>query len=143
MSGISESYVDRGYTPLMDAGNIGMGFQGVRIKDLWMWTGKCTEFADGSKMIKTSKVTDLKEAALHIFKDGWIPVEPLSDETLRSMENALRGHRGLTNVPAGPFLTNREIPSELLMPGADVSDKVVKGVMSEEALKAFRVSKGG
>lgn len=130
----------KGYIPI---GNNGVGFfQGTHLKDFWMWTGKTTKFDDGTEQVKTVQVKDLKEAALHYYRDKWIPVESITDEMLRAMEVELRAHQGLkregVDIPNGDFLESRTIPSDYIMPGVDISDKKVRDEVSAEAIEAYK-----
>ena len=130
----------KGYVPI---GNNGVGFfQGTHLKGFWMWTGKTTKFEDGSEQIKTIQVKDLKEAALHYFRDKWTPVEPITDDMLRAMEVELRNHQGLKreglDIPDGKFLESRTIPDKYIMPGIDTSGKKVRGEVTAETIEAYK-----
>jgi hypothetical protein len=130
----------KGYIPI---GNNGVGFfQGTYLKDFWMWTGKTTKFEDGTEQIKTVRVKDLKEAALHYYRDKWIPVEPITDDMLRAMEVELRAHQGLkregVDLLDTEFLELRTIPGDYIMPGVDISDKKVKDEITAETIAAYK-----
>ncbi len=156
MSGVAEAMVRKGYTPLAAARDIGIGWQGERLYDFWMWNGKYSEYEGGIKFIRTVKVNDLKEAALHFWRDGWVPLLPISDSLLRRMESALREHKGLSSqglrVPDGEFLKKPEaIPKEemgpdvrklMSLPEIDTDGLRPKMELSEAMLKSYRNFKG-
>jgi hypothetical protein len=86
-----------------------------------MWNGQVTEYEGGVKRVQTVKVTELKEAALRYWRDGWVPLRQADDELLRRMEASLRVNRGLkregVTFPDGEFLRRKEsVPEELMGP---------------------------
>ena len=91
---------------------------------------------------KSNQVRDLKEAAMHYYREKWTPVKPISDDMLRAMEVELRNHQGLKregiDIPNGEFLESRTISSDYIMPGVDTSDKKVKDEVSAETIEAYK-----
>ncbi|MBI5810364.1 MAG: hypothetical protein HZB21_04155 [Deltaproteobacteria bacterium] len=73
-----------------------------------MWNGQFTERMGEIRHIQTVKVTELKEAAIRLWRDGWVPIKPVHEDILRRMERALRRHKGLKGqgiiFPDTPFL---------------------------------------
>lgn len=135
----------RGYTKVGAHGSdVGYYIQKRTVDDLWMWTGKCIEYTDGSKQIRTVKVTDLREAGYHYWIDGWIPIKTITEGLLREMENELRQHRGLQKsgirIPDEPFLKIKTVPEELLVE-QDFTDKTQVGELTEEQLASLRAVK--
>lgn len=113
--------ISKGYYPLTADLRGGIAWKGERIEDFWMWNGGFVTDEEGRRRIQTVRVTDLKEAALRYWRDGWIPLRPPDDDLLRKMEDALRGHAGLkmegVNFPDTPFLTEPgPLPEEFLGP---------------------------
>ena len=113
------AFVRKGYMPLAMNEYGGISWQGERIDELWMWNRQFNVLEDGTRTIQTARVTELKEAALRYWRDGWVPVGPVDDGLLRRMEDALRSHQGLrragVNFPEGRFLAPpEEIPEELM-----------------------------
>ncbi|MFQ5465706.1 MAG: hypothetical protein ACE5EI_07240 [Thermodesulfobacteriota bacterium] len=109
--------VKKGYIPLAMNEYGGISWQGERIDELWMWNRQFNVLEDGTRTIQTARVTELKEAALRYWRDGWVPVGPVDDGLLRRMEDALRSHQGLrragVSFPGGRFLgPPEEIPEE-------------------------------
>lgn len=119
----ASSFIKKGYIPLACNRYAGIAWQGEPLSDFWMWNRQYAVGADGSGKIQTVKVTDIMEAALRYWKDGWVPLKPVDDNTLVRMEAALREHRGLKkeghNFPDTRFLKDpEEIPAEHM--GAEV-----------------------
>lgn len=115
------SFLKRGYTPLVCGNYAAIAWQGEYLPDMWMWNGQYTEYRGGVRHIQTVKVSDLKEAAVRFWRDGWIPVKPLGEPMLRRMEVALRNHKGIkaegVDFPDGAFLkASAAIPVEYLGP---------------------------
>ena len=142
---IDKAMNDRGYTKVGGYGEgVGYYFQKRTIHDLWMWTGKYTEYTDGTIQIRTVKVDDLREAAYHYWMDGWIPIKGVTDELLRAMEEELRQHRGLqksgVRVPDEPFLEAKVIPEELLKE-QNFEGKTQVGELTKEQLASLRAVK--
>lgn len=129
------SFLKRGYIPLACNGYAGIAWQGDLLRDFWMWNGQFTEYAGGIKYIQTVKVTDLKEAALRYWRDGWVPVKPVDEDFLRRMENALREHKGLkgdgVRFSDRPFLTMPEAISIQFL-GPEV--KAYLGIKDDEKM---------
>lgn len=87
------SIIKKGYTPLALNKYAALSWQGEFLKDFWMWNRQFMDTAAGKK-IQTVRVTDLKEAALRVWRDRWVPL--VWDEALlKRMEGALRNHKGL------------------------------------------------
>lgn len=91
--------------------------------DFWMWNRQFSVYDNGARFIQTVQVSDLTQAALRYWKDGWVPIRPVDDMFLRRMEAALRRHKGLKQAgqtfPDRPFLRPPErIPDEYLGPEA-------------------------
>lgn len=112
-------FIKRGYTPLACNGLAGIGWQGEFLADFWMWNRWFMEGVSGERHIQTVQVTDLTQAALRLWKDGWVPLKPVDETLLRRMEAALRRHKGLKREgsvpPDAPFLRPPErIPTEYL-----------------------------
>ena len=117
---------------------------GEQLKDFWMWTRKVTEYKDGTKQFKTVKVVLLREAAFHFWKDGWMPMEPITEEFLRKMEQALRSHPGLqmqnVQFPNGEFLEMPQaLPEGIVMPGVKINSTPI-GALNPEELDAVRAA---
>jgi len=113
----------RGYIPLTCNSYAGIAWQGEYLPEFWMWNGCFTSSEDGSRYIETVRVSELKEAALRLWRDGWVPLRPVDGALLRRMEQALRAHRGLreqgAEFPDGPFLdAPAPVPEEHLSPEA-------------------------
>ena len=120
-----------------------MGYQGTLIPDCWMWTGKTTDYTDGTKQIQTTKVITLKEIAYHYWIDEWLPTKAFSDVMLREMEIALREHETLQQqgiqVPDGEFLEPLAVPKDLLeMQDLDFTGKTREGEIDPGELDALR-----
>ena len=97
----------------------GIAWQGEILRDFWMWNRQFTENKDGSRVIQTVRVMDLKEAAIRYWRDKWVPLVPVDEDFLRRMEATLRAHRGLRDLgvtfPAGEFLSMPDpIPEDAL-----------------------------
>ncbi len=121
MNGLFESMIRRGYIPLGGDGYGCIGWQGEYLDGFWMWNRRFYLSSDGKRYIRTVKVRELREVAVHYWRDGWIPLKRIDDRFLRRMEEALRGHRGLKRMgvvfPDGPFLEPPEpIPPEFIGP---------------------------
>ncbi len=119
MSGICEAMLKKGYVPLRGDNLAAIGWQSEHLKDFWMWTRRFMENDDGTRRIRTVKVTELKDAAIHYWRHGWVPLKPVDDALLRRMERVLREHRGLkregVRFPDTPFLERPgPIPEEFL-----------------------------
>lgn len=118
---MTEGVFKKGYIPLAWDRYAGISWQGEHLGGFWMWNGKFTEYEGGVKHIRTVKVGELKEAALHYWRDKWVPLKPVGESFLRRMEQALREHKGLkregVKFPDGPFLkAPEEIPEEYFGP---------------------------
>jgi hypothetical protein len=149
---INDAMLKKGYMPLVSGDLIGIGWQGEELKDFWMWNRRLTEYEGGVKRICTVKVVTLREAALHYWRDGWVPLKPVTGDFLRRMERALRGHAGLKRegvvVPDTEFLQMpEEIPPEQMGPevrkylGLDVAKEETlsrKGSLSGGLLKSYK-----
>lgn len=112
-------FIKRGYTPLACNGLAGIAWEGEPLPDFWMWNQQFSVDDNGASAIQTVQVTDLTQAALRYWKDGWVPIKPVDDRFLRRMEAALRKHKGLKRegraLPDTPFLRPPdEIPDEYL-----------------------------
>ena len=98
----------RGYYHLASDMRGGIAWQGELLREFWMWNRQFTETPSGQRRIQTVRVSDLKEAALRYWWDGWVPLAPVDEDLLRRMEDCLRGHRGLRDAgvsfPDTPFL---------------------------------------
>ncbi len=121
MSGICEAMLKKGYVPLRGDNLAAIGWQSEYLMDFWMWNRRFVESDDGTKRISTVRVTELKDAALHYWRHGWVPLRPVDDDFLRKMERVLREHSGLkregVRFPDKPFLDMPEpIPEEFLGP---------------------------
>ena len=135
----------KGYFPMTVAGGIVTSHQGAVLKDFHMWTRKLYEYEDGTKQIRTAQVIELKEAALHYWRDGWVPTKPIEEDLLRLFENELRNHGGLKregyNFSDSSFLEMpAEIPAEYALPGAEINSPL-KGQPTEEQLEGIRASR--
>ena len=144
-SAIRKKMTDKGFTCLGDSGTgASYFFQGRYIKDFWMWTRKLTEYTDGSVSIRTVKVTDLREAALHYWRDKWVPIKPITHEVLRAMEAELRMHVGLqkegVQFPNGEFLEYAFVPEDYLAP-QDLTGKKRVGEIDSDIIDSFRKQK--
>lgn len=153
----ARSFLDRGYIPLACNRYAGVAWQGEYLKDFWMWNSQLTHYEGGVRLIQTVKVSELKEAALRYWRDGWVPLKPVDSAFLRRMEGALRAHRGLKkegiDFPDTPFLKMPEpIPVEFF--GAEVraylglkaDDNVElkpQNAISTDALESYRKTRGG
>ncbi len=106
------SILKKGYTPLAMNKYAAISWQGEHLRDFWMWNGQFIESHNGKK-IQTVRVTDLKEAALMMWRDKWVPLDS-DDGLIARMESALRGHKGLKaaglSFPDTSFLKAGEIP---------------------------------
>ncbi len=107
----------KGYTPLAANSLAAVSWQGETLGEFWMWNGQVMDGPQG-KLIQTVKVSELKEAALRCWRDGWVPLK-WDRSLLGRMEGSLRAHRGLkaqgVDFPDGPFLpAPREIPAEYI-----------------------------
>ncbi len=153
MTDLSESMLEKGYIPLAATELAGIGWQGELLEDFWMWNRKFNEFEGGIKHIRTVKVRELKEAALHYWRDGWIPLRPVSNEMLRKMEVVLRAHPGLkgkgVDIPEGEFLEKaKNIPLDYIGPqlrafldlpeGPALGPLVPKEKVDREILASFK-----
>lgn len=123
----------------------GVELVGVKLENFHMWTRKITEYKNGQKQMRTVRVNLLREAAFHYWKDSWVPIDPISEEFLRSMEQALRTHPGLhlqnVQFPDGGFLEMPQaLPENLLMPGVEI-DSTPVGELSPEAIEAMKASR--
>jgi hypothetical protein len=121
MEVLADSILKKGYIPLACDRYAAVAWQGEYLPDFWMWNGKFTEYEGGIKHIRTAKVGELKEAALHYWQDKWVPLRQVDEGFLRRMERALREHQGLkregVKFPDGQFLkAQEEIPEEYLGP---------------------------
>lgn len=158
MAGVTEAMIEKGYIPLAATELVGIGWQGELLKDFWMWNRKFNEYEGGIKHIRTVKVSELKEAALHYWCDRWIPLRPLSKQMLRRMEDALRAHPGLSGkgikVPDGEFLEEAEnIALEFIGPelrdyldlprGPNPAPLVPKERVARETLSSFKAELKG
>lgn len=117
------SFLRRGYIPLACNKYAGIAWQGEYLPDFWMWNRQYTSDIPGNRYIQTVKVPELKEAALRLYKDKWVPLKTVDNAMLRRMERALRANTGLRqegiNLPDAEFLSEPEkIPIELLSPAA-------------------------
>lgn len=134
----------------------GVAWQGDFLRDFWMWNGQFTKYEGSVRHIQTVKVADLKEAALRYWRDGWVPVKPVDEGFLRSMERVLREHGGLkregVRFPEAPFLKMPpEIPDEALgaevraylgLPAVEKKKLVPEGAVPEEVLESFKKTRG-
>lgn len=107
----------RGFIPIACNKYGWIAWQGVPVKDLWMWNGRFTDGKDGKKIRQTIRVSTVKDAAMRCWRDGWVPVKPVDGDFLRLMEDALRTHPGLkrqgVKFPEGEFLKPcHDIPAE-------------------------------
>jgi hypothetical protein len=158
MAGVTEKMIKKGYIPLAATELAGIGWRGEHLNDFWMWNKKFNEFEGGIKHIRTVKVSELKEAALHYWRDGWVPLRPLSTKMLRKMEAALRTYTGLKDssieIPDGEFLKEAEhIPLEFIGPelrayldlpdGPDPGPLVPKELVASEILVSFKAERKG
>lgn len=151
-----ESFLKRGYVPLACNQYAGVAWRGECLKDFWMWNRQYAEYSGNVKYIETIKVTDLKEAALRYWRDGWVPLRPVDEGLLRMMEKALRAHRGLkkngVKFPDNDFLKMpEEIPEKYLGPEVrrhlgleDVQPVTLKreDELSGEPLEAYKKTRG-
>ena len=112
----AETFLKKGYTPIACNRYAGIALQGEYLRDFWMWNRQYIERSDKSMTIQTVQVTDLKEAALRYWRDGWVPLAGADEDILGRMEDALRRHRGLkwegVKFPDGRFLKKPEDLSE-------------------------------
>lgn len=121
----AKTFLEKGYIPIACNSSAGIAWQGAYLDGFWMWNRQYMEDGKGRTTIQTVKVSNVKEAALRCWKDGWVAVKPLDEALAKRMEDALREHRGLkregVSFPDGPFLNRAErVPA-----GADIekSDK--------------------
>jgi len=156
MAGVAGSMMEKGYIPLVAGDHVGIGWQGSYLDDFWMWNRRFIEYEGGVRHIRTVRVSELKEAALHYWRDGWVPIRPVTEDLLGRMEAALRAHRGLktegVTLPDGPFLEMpEEIPTEHFGPevreylglsAVESTGLVRKSAASEEALDGLRRERG-
>lgn len=115
------SFLKRGYIPLTCNRYAGVAWQGECLRDFWMWNRQYNADGNGKKYVQTVLVTELKEAALRYWRDGWVPLKKIDAEFLKRMENALREHGGLkrqgVSFPGMPFLEMPgDVPLECLSP---------------------------
>ena len=106
------SIIKKGYTPLALNKYAALSWQGEYLGDFWMWNRQFIDTA-GGRGVQTVRVTDLKEAALRVWRDRWVPLV-LDEGLLERMEAALRGHKGLKSAgfsfPDTSFLTVDALP---------------------------------
>ncbi len=128
MAKVGDSIMKKGYIPIACDTRGAISWRGEYLHDFWMWNRQHMESKDGKRLIQTIRVTELKEAALRYWRDKWVPVEPVDEEFLRRMEQALRGHKGLrrqgVKFPEGEFLVMPEPIEDMVeggsaAPGAD------------------------
>ena len=162
MAQVVQAMLKKGYIPIAGGEHAAIGWQGEMLEDFWMWNRKFTEYEGGLRRIVTVRVTELKKASLHYWRDGWVPIKEISEEFLRRMEGALREHPGLrlngVKVPEGEFLEVQEsIPRECMGPevlkllgltdtlsGKESSEPLIrKGNMEESVFESYKKSKGG
>lgn len=110
----------KGFTPLAANKFAAVSWQGETLGEFWMWNGQLMKGPEG-QFIQTVKVSDLKEASLRYWRDGWTPLE-WDGPLLRRMEESLRRHGGLKAqgvvFPEGPFLKEpMAIPENYFTPG--------------------------
>lgn len=147
MSSIAEKIVKKGYIPLSCDMRGGISWQGEYLPDFWMWNRQFTEHGGGAKYIQTVRVTELKEAALRLWRDKWIPLKPIDEDLLRRMEEALRRHKGLRNrgevFPDTPFLEMPDpIDEKFCGPEVKAYLKIPEGNAKRPPRKAARTKKG-
>ncbi|MBI5970863.1 MAG: hypothetical protein HY884_06885 [Deltaproteobacteria bacterium] len=98
----------RGFIPIACNKYAGIAWQGAALKDFWMWNKQFTRGGSGEKLIQAVKAVNLKDAALRYWRDGWVPLKPVSADFLKALEDTLRAHTGLkrqgVKFPDGPFL---------------------------------------
>lgn len=121
----------KGFRPLAANKFAAISWQGEELRDFWMWNGQLMYGAEG-QFIQTVRISDLREAAVRYWRDGWTPLR-WEDSLLRRMEESLRGHRGLkaqgVSFPEGHFLERPEnIPDEYLTSGLK---KLISGGANE------------
>lgn len=95
LSVISKKMKEKGFIPLLSDNLIGIGWEGTSLDNFWMWNRQYMKNEEGNKELKIVKVGNLKDAALHFWRDNWVPIERISDGLLREMENSLRNNIGL------------------------------------------------
>lgn len=113
----AKTFLDKGYIPIACNSSAGIAWQGDHLDDFWMWNRQYMEDGNGRRTIQTVKVSNVKEAAIRCWKDGWVAVRPLDEALAKRMEDALREHRGFkregVSFPDGPFLNRTEkVPGE-------------------------------
>lgn len=118
----------KGYTPLAANRYAAVSWRGVTLGEFWMWNRQ-TARGPGGEFIQTVMVSDLGEAAMRYWRDGWVPLR-WDRALLRRMEESLRAHRGLkargVEFPGGPFLAEpAPLPDEYMTPG--LREMVSKG----------------
>lgn len=114
---------------------------------VWCWTGKCFEYEEGLKSIKTSQVTSLYELAKKVWLEDWTPcgeivwinkqknttfkgeIEEIQSELILAMENILRLKYEGKRVPDEAFIELGKIPEDYLMPN---DDKIQDLTLSKE-----------
>ncbi len=118
MAKVGDSIIRKGYIPIACDMRGAISWKGEYLHNFWMWNRQHMESKDGKRLIQTIRVTELKEAALKYWRDKWVPVEPIDEEFLRRMEQALRDHRGLkrqgVKFPEGAFLEMPEPIEDML-----------------------------
>lgn len=129
LSMISKKMKEKGYIPLAADNMIGIGWEGTSIENLWMWNRQYVKNAEGKKELKIVKVENLKDAALHFWRDNWVPIERISDVFLREMENSLRNNMGLKKKGI-------IFPSETFL---DRPAKIDKKLMSKEVIEKLNI----
>lgn len=153
----ARAFLEKGYIPLACNRYAGVAWQGEYLSDFWMWNSQLTHYAEGIKRVQTVKVSELKEAALRYWRDGWVPLKPIDEKFLRRMERALRAHRGLKkdgiDFPDEPFLKMPEpIPVEFLGPevraylgmeAREEADLKPSSELPEDDLESFKKTRGG
>lgn len=95
MSGVLNEMTAKGYMPLAGNDFAAIGLEGRALKDFWMFTNRTIEDGSGNKIKQSVRVSSLKEAALHYWRDRWVPVKAIDEDFLIDMEEELRSHRGL------------------------------------------------
>lgn len=98
----------QGYIPIACNKYAGIAWQGSALRDFWMWNRQFTQDSNGEKLIQTVKAADRKDAAIRYWRDGWVPLKPVSGDFLKLLEDSLRAHAGLkrqgVKFPDGAFL---------------------------------------
>ncbi|MFQ5441455.1 MAG: hypothetical protein ACE5EB_01885 [Thermodesulfobacteriota bacterium] len=145
MAGIDRVITKKGFYPLACDVRGAIAWRGEYLRDFWMWNGLFTEYRAGIKYIQTVKVTDLKEAAIRYWRDGWIPLKPVDRELLSRMEDTLRNHSGLrsegVSFPDTPFLKPYDpIPEEFFSP--EVREYMgLKKVKAKKLIPRLKINK--